>query len=273
MAIFSIRKALLLTLAASFVIAQEDTTAPDDTSVAIAPPGEEGSTLPDATAVGAPPPTKHEKPKNCNAAPVIQPSNPITAIPGYEAHVLTNSVQNPRSIAVDDANHFLVLSGGDNSVYSLREDACGNVDKQLVLNGSRLGATPLKEGLIAFRNHLYVTTGDAVVRFKYSPGQHSQLETEPEIVVRNIGEQSLPITIDPRGNLFIPKGFSQAQTGGTQVRRFDVTRVPQDGYDYGNAGVVSVIITHVSLPPNKVLIGHFHSCSNSQLLQAIVLAH
>lgn len=238
MAILSIRKALLLTLAISFVVAQDDTTGSDDAAVAAAPPAEEGSTLPDATAVGAAPPTKHEKPKNCNAAPVIQPSNPVTAIPGYEAIVLTN-FENPRSIAVDDANHFLVLSGTENSIYSLREDACGNVDKQLVLNGSTLGATPLKEGLIAFRDHLYVTTGDAVVRFKYSPGQHSQLSTQPEIVVRNIGEQSLPITIDPRGNLFIPKGFSQAQTGGTQVKRYDVTNVPQDGYDYGNAGVVS----------------------------------
>ncbi|KAG2177365.1 hypothetical protein INT43_008022 [Umbelopsis isabellina] len=235
MAILSIRKALLLTLAISFVVAQEDTTASDDAAVAAAPPAEEASTLPDATAVGAAPPTKHEKPKNCNPAPVIQPSNPVTAIPGYEAVVLTN-IENPRSIAVDDANHFLVLSGADNSIYSLREDACGNVDKQLVLNGSILGAAPLREGLIAFREHLYVTTGDAVVRFKYSPGQHSQLSTQPEIVVRNIGEQGLPITIDPRGNLFIPKGFSQAQNGGTQVRRYDVSKVPQDGYDYENAG-------------------------------------
>jgi hypothetical protein len=224
MAILSISKALLLALAALSVLAQEEV-----------------STLPDATAIGAaPPPRKNVKPKDCQPAPVIQPSNPYSVIPGYEAVVLTNSIQNPRSVTVDNANHFLVLSAGDNSVYSLREDACGNISQQLVLNGSKLGDSLLQDSVVAFREHLYVATGEAVYRFQYTPGLHGEIQSEPEVVVKNIGEKKLPIVIDLRGRLFVPKGFSQAASGGSQVKQYNTLDIPAGGFDYGNNGEVCI---------------------------------
>lgn len=256
MAIFSISKAFVLTCLALSVLAQEDV-----------------STLPDATAVGAPPPPrKNLKPKNCNLAPVIQPSYPYTVIPGYEAVVLTKNLQNPRSVTVDDANHFLVLSAGDNSVYSLREDGCGNIDQQLVLNGSKLGGSILQDSIVAFREYLYVATGDAIYRYKYTPGQHSELQTEPEVVVKNIGEKKLPITIDLRGRLYVPKGFSQAQAGGAQVKHYDTLDVPEGGFDYGNTGEVGNLIAMSIVDehfPNNVS----YSRSSSQWRAIMALDH
>jgi hypothetical protein len=225
MTFLSISKAFLLTIAALSVLAQE-----------------EGSTLPDATAVGAaPPPRKIQRPANCNTPAVIKPSAPFSVIPGYEAIVVSNTLQNPRSVAVDEANHFLVLAAGDNSIYSIREDLCGNIDQQLLLNGSKLSGSILQDSIIAFRDQLYVATGDAVYKFKYSPGQHTELQSDPEVVIRNIGEKQLPMTIDPRGRLFVPKGFSQAAAGGSQVKQYNVLDIPEGGFDYGNTGEVSIV--------------------------------
>ena len=230
MTFLNISKAFLLTISALSVLAQE-----------------EGSTLPDATAVGAaPPPRKIQRPANCNKPDVIQPSAPFSVISGYEAIVVSNTLKNPRSVTIDEANHFLVLAAGDNSVYSIREDLCGNISQQLLLNGSKLGATILQDSLIAFRDHLYVTTGDAVYKFQYSPGQHTEIQSEPEIVIKNIGEKQLPMTIDPRGRLFVPKGFNQAAAGGSQVKQYDVLNIPFGGFDYGSSGEVS-LINHIRL--------------------------
>ncbi|KAG2181734.1 hypothetical protein INT44_008549 [Umbelopsis vinacea] len=220
MIFINISKAFLLTITALSVLAQE-----------------EGSTLPDATAVGAaPPPRKIQRPANCNKPDVIQPSAPFSVISGYEAIVVSNTMKNPRSVTVDEANHFLVLAAGDNSIYSIREDLCGNMSQQLLVNGSKLGGSILQDSLVAFRDHLYVATGDAVYKFQYSPGQHSEIQNAPEIVLKNIGEKQLPMTIDPRGRLFVPKGFSQAAAGGSQVRQYDLMDVPAGGFDYGNNG-------------------------------------
>ncbi|KAI9012648.1 hypothetical protein CLU79DRAFT_709035 [Phycomyces nitens] len=186
----------------------------------------------------------------CTPKVVIEPSQPLRILDGYEAFVLTNDIKSPRKTIVDHANHALVISGTQ-SVYSIRMDECGNPDVKQILTSDRIGDQPLGNGIALYGDRLYITTANALWSFEYSDGQHTPLG-QGVLVIDNLnpshGEAQPDIAIDPFGKGYIPRSV-QTVTESTEaedaiIKVFDLDDLPEEPLDYESDGKTFAIGTN-----------------------------
>jgi hypothetical protein len=194
----------------------------------------------------------------CNPDIHLEPANPMQVLDGYDSMVITNHIKEPRKLLVDRVNHVLVMSG-QNAIYSLRMDKCGNVNTELILDTTVDGQFPdgnkgqkLAHGMALDTKFIYVATVDNVYQFPYSDGQHSAL-SNGRLVVANIGgdpdatSDAMPdVAIDPFGNAFIPRSSAGLHIASNSVanmdhndaiiKKFNFRSIPENGYDYQKDG-------------------------------------
>ncbi|KAL0084487.1 hypothetical protein J3Q64DRAFT_1611902, partial [Phycomyces blakesleeanus] len=194
----------------------------------------------------------------CTPKVVIEPSQPLKVLDGYESYVLANDIKNPRKIIVDHANHILVISGTQ-SVYSVRMDECGNSDSKQILSSAQVGDQPLGGGIAQAGGRIYITTADSLWAFDYSDGQHTELgngvmiidninPTDSKQQQQGEGETQSDIAIDPFGKGYVPRSVKRV-TESTEakdaiIKRFDLSDLPDQPLDYENDGEVFAIGTN-----------------------------
>lgn len=177
----------------------------------------------------------------CEPNAIIEPSQPLQVMEGYDAIVLTN-VQGPRKIVVDAANHALVTS--NEGLVSIRMDKCGNVEKTTLL--ADLGDDgAVAYGVTLYDGDLYVTSPNSVWRFNYVDGQHSPLSDGFQVLRNLHGTGNEDIAIDPFGHAYFPRHATDDDDNGSSkqaiIKRFNFRRVPSDGYDFEEDGEVYII--------------------------------
>ncbi|ORX50178.1 hypothetical protein DM01DRAFT_1384899 [Hesseltinella vesiculosa] len=169
----------------------------------------------------------------CKPDMYLEPAQALQLLEGFDAVVLSNSIEKPGKMIMDRVNHLLIMSG-DESVYSMRMDRCGNVETKVILSTSsdQLHAASMSvkkkggdeemddedqeerplyklgHGLALDRDFLYISTNNRVFQFPYSDGQHSRLENG-RVVLDNINpenDEARPdIAIDPFGQAYVPR--------------------------------------------------------------------
>jgi hypothetical protein len=211
--------------------------------------GKEGILIPDASSDH---PIIISDPKDqplCKPNTPLTSARPVNVLEGYEAMVLANSIANPKSIFMDQADHLLVVSP-EQGLFSVRMDECGNTDIQLILENSQMGQ-PISNGIAVTGQNLYVSTANSVYKFPYSDGQHSPV-SEGKIVVNNINPQDTgaitELAVDPFGYMYVPRSInelSSSMDGSSGViKRFNLRIVPDQGYDFDNDGEVHAFGTN-----------------------------
>ncbi|KAI8083016.1 uncharacterized protein BX664DRAFT_301585 [Halteromyces radiatus] len=195
----------------------------------------------------------------CNPDITLSPINPMEVLNGYDAIVIANHIKQPRKLLMDRVNHLLVMSG-DNAIYSLRMDKCGNVNTELILDTTIKGQLPGTHGMALDTKYIYVATLNNVYQFPYSDGQHSPL-TNGRVVVSNIAtdpdapREAMPdISIDPFGVAFIPRSsvgihmasgaLDKMNQNDAIIKKFNFRSIPVTGYDYQRDGVVHAFGTN-----------------------------
>lgn len=177
----------------------------------------------------------------CEPNAIIEPSQPLQVMEGYDAFVLTN-VQGPRKVVVDAANHALVTSS--EGLVSIRMDKCGNVEKTTLL--SDLGDDgAVAYGVTLYDGNLYVASPNSVWRFNYVDGQHSLLSDGFQVLRNLHGTGNEDIAIDPFGHAYFPRHATDVNDDHSSskqaiIKRFNFRRVPSDGYDFEEDGEVYI---------------------------------
>ncbi|KAI8068394.1 hypothetical protein BC940DRAFT_366935 [Gongronella butleri] len=205
----------------------------------------------------------------CKPDTLLDPANKMQIMEGFDAVVISNTVEKPGKMIMDRVSHILVMSG-DQSIYSLRMDKCGNVDAKVVLdlaeeplpaaNDDSQPATKLGSGMALDKNFLYVATTNNVYQFPYSDGQHSPL-TNGRVVLSNINPENddvrPDVAIDPFGHAYVPRSgnfpFNAASSftpddesdddddddqDKAMIKKFNFRAIPEQGYDYDSDGIV-----------------------------------
>ncbi|KAI8980551.1 hypothetical protein BDB01DRAFT_843847 [Pilobolus umbonatus] len=177
----------------------------------------------------------------CSPDTILTPSSELTVMPGYALSVIVNTIQNPKRMIVDRANHILVVSS--DGLYSVRMDKCGNTQTQLIL-----GNDMSIHGLALYDHQLYLTTADSVYKYPYSDGQHSPLENG-EIVIRNINSEQAPdIVISPFGHVYIPQTVKTVDDKVTPsdaiIKKFNLRLMFDSGFDFNEDGELYALGTN-----------------------------
>jgi glucose/arabinose dehydrogenase len=153
-------------------------------------------------------------------------------------------VSGPRGIEVDGAGDVLVVSENTNDIVALHDDN----DNRVIDDGERTtlveGGPGLNHGLWLKGDYLYASSASTVYRWPYTAGQQSEL-TDREVIVDGIptGGHSTRTLVSREGSdwLYVNFGSRGNVTDNDNralVKRFDLSSIPEGGYDATEAGEV-----------------------------------
>lgn len=169
--------------------------------------------------------------------------------PGFTATVVADGIANARHIAVRDNGDLYISTRGAKQPGAIIALHLGPGHK--VANMERFGKVTGGTGIRFYHNFLYVTSQDAVYRYKFD-GDSLVPTADPEVIVSGMpakGFSNRAIAFDDHGSLFVGVGSTgnicaeeggkkglepcPALTGRSGIWRFDANRpdqkFPQDG--------------------------------------------
>ncbi|KAI9860384.1 MAG: hypothetical protein M1824_003159 [Vezdaea acicularis] len=191
-----------------------------------------------------------------DCAKTLTPKNgaPVLA-EGYTAKLVAANLTKPRSILFDTNGHLLVVAVGRGVVNIQFDDGggtCLNVlNQKTVIDDGKLNLG-LNHGLALSNDGrtLYASGPDRVHAWSYDPEQIS-VSAQSRVIVRNLNgtdhtTRTLELSKKKNNTLIVSRGSLSnfdygtlnISTGRSQVRAFDLSTVPDGGYDYDSAGRV-----------------------------------
>ncbi|MGA9770284.1 MAG: sorbosone dehydrogenase family protein [Blastocatellia bacterium] len=184
------------------------------------------------TLADLPPPEVQKGPVNFSRV-IPRPEGATLTLPqGFEANVFAEGdLKNPRLLALAPNGDIFVAESAGNRISVLRDkDNDGKVDERFVFASDL--ARPF--GMAFWRDYLYVGNTDAVVRFKYKPGQ-TKAEGAPEKIAdlpingyREHWTRNLIFNADG-SKLYVTVGSKTNVDAGEEPMRATVSEFNPDG--------------------------------------------
>ncbi|KAI9748657.1 MAG: hypothetical protein M4579_007157 [Chaenotheca gracillima] len=184
----------------------------------------------------------------CSAGPTPANAAPSVA-PGYDVRLVASDLETPRTIIFDKAGHLLVLQQGvgiQNLELSDDGGTCVNVVKSTTVIESK----ELNHGLVLSEdgNTLYASSSEAVYAWSYD-AQAIKLGDMNKTIVSNMGTsdhvtRTLLLSQKQPDTLVVSRGSTSnidpaaedLDSGHCQIKSFNLTTVPDDGYDFNTDG-------------------------------------
>ena len=179
-----------------------------------------------------------------------------TAASGYAWAVVATGLTRPRAIEFDRAGNLLVIEQGRGlSSWTVQDNSDGRSPCGIALQGSKtlISESRLNHALALSLNQstLYVSTSDQALAYSYDPSANS-VGSDSTIIVGNMDhpDHVSRTLLYPRkaagDQLIISRGSSEnldmdtidISSGRSQVKTFNLSAVPNGGYDYTRDGSV-----------------------------------
>jgi len=156
--------------------------------------------------------------------------NGLAVVPdGFCAFAFAKGLSTPRGITVADNGDVLVLERGLAQVTVI-----WNVDSVTgKFSSAKLASAPgLNHAVIVHKGYLYASSDRAVFRWKYTPGQRSDLGASQQVIngIPVNGHVTRGLAFDDDGLLYVQCGSGSnvdSDASRAVIRRFDISNVPQ----------------------------------------------
>ena len=179
-----------------------------------------------------------------------------TVASGFAYAVVATGLTSPRGIQFDSAANLLVIEKGKGlSSWTVDAGSAGDGACGVTLKGDKdlIGNTKLNHGiaLSTDQSKLYVSTSSDVLAYDYDAGKNA-IGTASTIVVTNMDNadhtsRTLLYPAQAPGDwLVVSRGSSEnldlgaadKSTGHSQVKAFNLSSVPNGGYDFNKDGTL-----------------------------------
>ncbi|MCJ1443437.1 MAG: hypothetical protein MMC23_003935 [Stictis urceolatum] len=177
----------------------------------------------------------------------IQPS----VASGYEYAVVATGLTSPRSVVFDSSGNLLVLEAGKGlSSHVIQDD--GGTCVSIKSSKNMISDRDLTHGLALSPDGrtVYVSTSDKVYSYSYNPDQSTVGDDQKTLITGMEGSDHttrtllIPRSVD--GQIVVARGStenvdpqaSDKSSGVSTVKTFNLTNVPNDGYEHNSSGTL-----------------------------------